>query len=133
MPTTDTVPSKWREPKFQAAISYAVYGLVYLFGAFLELDEDRMRTFRFGIPWWVYYALGAAFIVSFPVLINRGIRWLMWGLCILTGFKAFWLCWLQGRRLSRSEPLEWYQLFFVVVAVLTSGLLYRALLMTKRS
>jgi len=128
----ETAPSRWRAPKFQAAAAYAVYGLVYLVGAVMELDESRMRTFRFGIPWWVYYAVGAAFLVMFPVFITRGVRWLMWGLCILTGFKAFWLCWIQGRRFSRGDTIDWYQLLFVVVAIVTSGLLYRAAIVTKR-
>ena len=125
--------STWTNPWFQAAIAYAVYGVVYLVGAIFELDNDRMRDFWGGIPWWVFYVVGTLFLVGFPFLIWRGLKWLIWPLCGLTGFKAFWLCWIQGRRVSAGDAIDWYQVFFVVVAVVACVLLYRAGVAGKRS
>jgi hypothetical protein len=130
-PTTTT--SRWADPRFQAAIAYAVYGVVYLVGAVFELNDARMRVFWGGVPWWVFYVVGTIFLVGFPFLIWRGLRWLIWPLCVLTGFKAFWLCWIQGRRVHVGEAIDWYQVFFVLVAVGASVLLFRAGMAGKRS
>ena len=65
-----------RDPWARAALAYLVYGTVYLVGAIMELDPARQRTFWGFVPWWAFYALGAAFVLTFPVYISRGVRWL---------------------------------------------------------
>jgi hypothetical protein len=110
----------------QAAIAYAVYGVVYMIGAFLELNPQRMVTFWGFVPWWVFYAAGFAILFTFPIFIWRGLRWLTLTLVIFTSGKAFWLCLIQGRHYQAGEPISVYNLFFAAVAVVAAVMLFRA-------
>ncbi len=108
-----------------AAAAYAVYGVVYLAGAFLELTPERMRSFH-GVPWWSFYVAGAALIAILPWLIARRHLWLTRILVLGPAVKALTLCWRQGRRISAGEPVLAYDWFFILVAVVATVLLARA-------
>lgn len=111
----------WKTAHGQAAIGYFVYGLIYMAGAIRELDESRMRNFVGGtVPWWVFYVLGALFVVLFPILVARGFRILSLVLAILTSIKALYLFYGLG---SAFSP---FNLFFALVAMVASVLLVRA-------
>lgn len=108
-------------PARVAALAYFVYGVVYLSGAILELDESRRRNF-FGdtIPWWVFYIIGGLFVLGLPLLVAKGIRWLMWVLAFFTAVKALYLFYRLG------SDFYWFNLMFAVVALAATITLARA-------
>ena len=115
-----------KDPYKQAAIAYAIYGIVYLIGAILELEPERKVTFMGFVPWWVFYVAGVAILASFPVVVWKGVRWFTLTLVFFTSGKAAWLCYLQGRRLSAGDPTNAYNWFFAVVALVAAVMLFRA-------
>lgn len=116
-----------------AAIAYALYGVIYMMGALIELDPSRRVTFWGFVPWWVFYAAGFAVLFTFPVFVWRGVRWLALTLVFFTVSKAFWLCWIQGRHFQAGEPISRYNLFFAAAAVVAAVMLLRAGLDTTQS
>ena len=113
-------------------MAYAVYGAVYLVGAIAELDPSRRVTFFGFVPWWAFYVAGGLLLFSLPPLVWRGWRKVTFALAFFTGAKALWLSFLQGRRLSRGDPVRGYDLLFAVVAVVACALLQRAALRDSR-
>ena len=116
------------QPYAQAALAYAVYGVVYLGGALLELTPERMKTSFGFVPWWSWYVIGALMVASLPVFLWRKVRWLAFVLAAGTGTKFTWLVYSQGRHLANNEPTSLYNWMFAVVAACACGLLIRAAL-----
>lgn len=114
-------------PQKRAAAAYAFYGVVYLVGAIMELTPERKVVFWGFVPWWAFYVAGAALLLSLPVFIARGVRWLTATLAFFTAGKALWLFWIQGRNFAAGDGTNPYNWFFAVVAIGTSYLLVRAL------
>jgi hypothetical protein len=115
-------------PQTQAAIAYFVYGVVYMIGAVLELDDSRRRMFVGGhVPWWVFYAIGGLFVVGLPLLVQRGVRWVIALLALFTAAKALYLFYRTGVAFSP------FQLFFALVALVAAVLLARAWVRTSSS
>ncbi len=112
-------------PKRLAAIAYAIYGIVYLVAAIIELTPDRKVT-RHGIPWWFWYLTGVALILTLPVLIDRGWRKVTLVLAVLTGGRALYLIVRQARHLSAGESAAVHNWFLIAVAMVTCVLLLRA-------
>jgi len=113
-------------PHKVAAVSYFIYGVVYLLGAILELDPSRRVTFWGFVPWWTFYVAGAAIIATIPFFIMKGIRWLTWLLSFFVSIKCLWLVWVQGRNMSSGLEIDLYNIFFAAVAGVTAMLLLRA-------
>jgi hypothetical protein len=126
LPRTET--AFWQLPRGQAALTYIVYGVVYMVGAILELDASRQITHWGFVPWWAFYVMGAAFLVVLPIFIWKDVRWLLWILMVSTAGKALWLCYLQGRRWSTGNATPLYDWLFALVAMSTSLMLLRAAL-----
>ena len=114
------------QPYRKAAIAYAAYGLVYLFGAIVQLDQDRQREFFGVLPWWSFYLVGAGIIMWFPVLIWKRHRTFTRILSIFPFIKAMTLLVKQGKLLGAGEEALAYNWFFAVVAVSASVLLMKA-------
>ena len=107
-------------------MAYAVYGLVYMFGAIVQLDQERQREFFGVLPWWSFYLVGAAIIAWFPVLIWNRRRTFTRVLSIFPFIKAMTLLIKQGKLLGAGEEALVYNWFFAVVAVTASVLLMKA-------
>ena len=116
-----------------AALAYALYGFVYLWGAIGVLNPSRMITFWGVVPWWAFYLVGLAFMMSLPYLVLRGIRWLIFSLSFFTAFKTLWLFYMEGRHFAESAPVGAYNIFFAVVAMGASLTLLAAGLRTQRN
>jgi hypothetical protein len=114
-----------KDPYRLAAVGYAAYGLVYLLGAVLELTPERMRSFG-GVPWWVFYVVGAALLGLMPILVWKHFTWLTRLLALGPAGKALSLSWLQSRHAVLGEPTRPYDWFFIVVAIVAATLLARA-------
>lgn len=119
---SSTRPSRsWRRHRHSiAAVAYAVYGVVYLVGAILELAPERKVTFFGFVPWWAFYVLGGALILTLPFVLRRGVRWLAGLLAFFVAAKALHLLWKIGRAVAAGEPASPYLLFFAAVAALTA-------------
>ena len=109
----------------RAAIAYGLYGLVYLFGAWLQLTPDRRHDFH-GVPWWAFFVAGSALILIVPTLIWREHRRFTAVMSIFPAIKAMTILLKQGKALGTGEPTNTYNWFFVVVALIASTLMFRA-------
>lgn len=78
-----------RQAKFQqAAWAYAVYGVCYLGGAFyLAAMGIAPRDLRSGD--WVWFAMGGAIVIIFPLLLWRGYKWFARVLVFLIAYRAW--------------------------------------------
>ena len=78
-----------RQEKFrQAALSYFVYGCLYLVGAIYIAGvglAGRAMSARFGVIW---FGVGAVLVILFPWLISRGYVWFTRLLVVLVVFRA---------------------------------------------
>jgi hypothetical protein len=132
---TDARPSTpLSDPWKVAALTYLVYGIVYLGGAWNEMTPERLIAFEEKvIPWWVYFVIGGLFTIGMPALLLRQIRWMGTLLGLATAGKALYLIWSQGRHIAAGEPTEIYNWFFALVAITTSVALLRAVLTSPGS
>jgi hypothetical protein len=73
-----------------AAQVYVAYGVVYMTGAVrLGLTGGSSRAAESGS--WVWYLMGAVFLISFPLLINRGFKWFCRALVVFLGYRIYGL------------------------------------------
>ncbi|MBM2837208.1 MAG: hypothetical protein HW409_1397 [candidate division NC10 bacterium] len=85
-----------QQAKFrQAALSYLIYGCLYLITA-------RPMTSRSGLIWFI---VGAALIVLFPWLINKGYVWFTRILVLLVLFRAIGVARVIIRPTIAAVPL----------------------------
>lgn len=122
-----TRSAQWSTQKV-AALSYFIYGVVYLVGAILELDPSRRVIFWGFVPWWAFYVAGGLILATIPIFIMRGIRWLIWVITLFVSAKCLWLVWIQARNFQAGVSADLYNLFFAAVAGITAILLLRAAL-----
>lgn len=113
----------------QAAITYFIYGFIYLSGAVYLAAVDVVA--RSGLAWFL---VGAVFVLVLPPLIWYEFKWITRILAVLVCVRAIGL----GRTILTSGgetvPLPWggewpmrYGAFvFLLVAVVTDGMLVRA-------
>lgn len=113
----------------QAALTYLVYGLLYLSGAVYLAEMDVVA--RSG---WAWFLVGAIFVVVLPPLIWKEFMWLARILALLVFVRIVGL----GRTISaaggESVPLpfggtlslEYGAAAFLLVAVVTDVMLIRA-------
>lgn len=113
----------------QAALTYLVYGLLYLSGAVYLAEMEVVA--RSG---WVWFLVGAIFVVGLPPLIWKEFKWLTRILAILVFVRVVGL----GRTISaaggETVPLPWEEALplkygaaaFLLVAVVTDVMLIRA-------
>ena len=112
-------------PYRRAAFGYAAYGVVYLFGAWLQLTPDRQHDF-YGVPWWAFFVIGIALILSVPVIIWRENRRFTQVISIFPAIKAMTLLLKQGKLMGAGEPTNLYNWFFAAVALTASVFMFRA-------
>ncbi|MFT7622499.1 MAG: hypothetical protein ACI9WU_001672 [Myxococcota bacterium] len=112
-------------PNRQAAVAYFIYGMIYLVGGILALDQARMDTRGGRVPLWVYYALGTAFAVGMPALIwfawGKVMRWVGLVLGVMVAAKGAYL-------LVRPTP---YRIFWTASALVAAALLIRAFWLSR--
>lgn len=113
----------------QAALTYLIYGLIYLSGAVYLAAKDVVA--RSG---WVWFAVGAVFILVLPPLIWYEYKWVTRILAILVGVRVIGL----GRTIINvggetvplpgggSLPMRYGAVVFLLIAVGTGAMLVRA-------
>lgn len=113
----------------QAALSYLIYGLVYLSGAVYLARMDVVA--RSG---WVWFFVGTAFILVLPPLIWYEFKWVTRILAVLVLVRVVGL----GRTVVRvggetvplpwggSLPMQYGAVAFLLVAAGTGAMLIRA-------
>ncbi len=117
----------------QAAITYLVYGIIYLIGA-IYIAEVGVggRTMRGGGLVW--FAVGALFVAVFPWLIWKGYKWFTRVLALLVVFRIVGLGKVIVEEAARPVPMPggWTlpmgvgAAMFLLVAVVTCLMLARA-------
>jgi hypothetical protein len=95
-----------RQEKFrQAALSYLVYGCLYLAGALYVASTGitgRPLTSRAGVIW---FAVGAMLIILFPWLLSRGYVWFTRLLAVLVLLRAVGVARVIVNPTIRAVPL----------------------------
>ncbi len=109
-----------------AAVAYAVYGIVYMAGAIVQLSEERRTEFFGFLPWWSFYVAGAAVMLWFPVLIWKRHRTFTRVLSVFPFIKGLTLLLKQGKLMGAGHETVLYNWMFAVVAVVASVFLVRA-------
>lgn len=119
-----------REQRYrQAAVTYLIYGLIYLGGAVYLAAVDAVA--RSG---WAWFAVGAAFILVLPPLIWFQYKWVTRILAILVGVRILGLVRTTVALENEAVRLPWGgdlrmrygALVFLVVAIATVVMLVRA-------
>lgn len=113
----------------QAAVAYLMYGLIYLGGAVYLAAVDAVA--RSG---WVWFAVGATFILVLPPLIWFQYKWVTRVLAILVGVRIVGLVRTTFALKNETVRLPWGgdlrmqygAVVFLVVATATAVMLVRA-------
>lgn len=113
----------------QAALGYFVYGLIYLAGAVYLSTRDEGPQ-----GGWIWFGVGAAMVVLFPVLIWKEMKWVTRILAVLVAVRVFGLLRLildGGDRLIEmpwggEQPILYGAVVFLTVAAAECYLLVRA-------
>lgn len=113
----------------QAAVTYLIYGLIYLSGAVYLAEMDVVA--RSG---WVWFLVGVVFLLVLPPLIWYEFKWVTRILAVLVFVRVIGLARiiLADNRAtvplpgSGSIPMVWGAIAFLLVAVVTGGMLARA-------
>lgn len=119
-----------RSPKYRdAAIGYFVYGLIYLAGAvhLSGIGEGPDAG-------WVWFVVGAAMVVLFPILIWLELKWLTRILSFLVALRVLGLIRLIENGSDATVELPWGgdirmtygAIVFLFVAAVECTLLIRA-------
>jgi len=114
-----------KDPYKTAAFCYLIYGIFYLSVAFSELTPARKTTFWGIVPWWSFYILGLIFVIFLPWLILKRKPLLCLILAIGPGTKALYLLYQQEKNFHLHK-IEWYNLSFALLAMVTSLMLFYA-------
>lgn len=113
----------------QAALTYLVYGLIYLSGAVYLAANDVVA--RSG---WVWFLVGVVFILVLPPLIWYEYKWVTRILAVLVGVRVIGL----GRTIlnvgGETVPMPWGgslpmrvgAVVFLLIAAVTGAMLVRA-------
>lgn len=117
------------EKYHQAALTYLVYGLIYLSGAVYLAANDVVA--RSG---WVWFLVGVVFILVLPPLIWYEYKWVTRILAVLVGVRVIGL----GRTIlnvgGETVPMPWGgslpmrvgAVVFLLIAAVTGAMLVRA-------
>lgn len=112
-----------------AAVGYFVYGLIYLAGAiYLSTRGEGPQS------GWIWFGVGAAMVVLFPVLIWKELKWVTRILAVLVAVRIFGLLRLiidGDNRLIEMPwggelPILYGATAFLLVAAVECYLLVRA-------
>lgn len=122
-------------PKYRlAAWVYLVYGVIYMTGAaHLGLTGASSRASE--STGWLWYLIGAIFLITFPFFINRGAKWFCRLLVIFLGYRIYGLATVMaGPTASELVAMPIIgeisklvgAVLFTIMAVITAGTLARA-------
>lgn len=113
----------------QAATGYFIYGLIYLAGAiYLSTREEGPQD------GWIWFGVGAAMVVVFPMLIWKELKWVTRILALLVAVRVLGLIRLMiggGSRLIEMPwggelPMLYGASAFLIIAAIECYLLIRA-------
>ena len=112
----------------QAAVTYLIYGLIYLGGAVYLAEVDVVA--RSG---WVWFLVGVVFLLVLPPLIWKGFKWVTRILAVLIFVRVIGLLRVIVTN-SETVPVPWGgtmrmaygAVVFLVVAVAAGVMLVRA-------
>lgn len=118
----------------QAAITYFVYGVIYLIGAIYIGSiglSDKTAGPGGGLA---YYLMGAAFVVIFPILIWKEFKWFTRILAIFMAYRIYGLIMVLVNDTGKMAALPWGGevslqtggIIFIAVAAVTCFMLARA-------
>ena len=100
------MPMATQQEKFrQAALSYLIYGCLYLAGAIYIAATGvagRAMSTRSGFIW---FGVGAVLVILFPWLISKGYVWFTRLLVVLVAFRAVGVARVMIRPTIASVPL----------------------------
>ena len=122
-------------PKYRfAAYAYLIYGVIYMTGAaHLGLTGASSRASMSNS--WLWYTIGAAFMIVFPLLINRGFKWFCRALVALMAYRIYGLIAIMtGPTAAELVALPLLgevskfagAVLFAIVTAATAGVLTRA-------
>ena len=124
----------------QAAIAYLIYGVIYLVGAIYLSQAGLSDRGDMGNGGWIWYVVGGLFVVVFPLLIWKEIRWFTLLIAFFMLYRVYELTRIAMDAQPDLIPMPWGgdmtrstgAIIFAVVAVLTMGMLLRAGLQTQK-
>lgn len=130
MPPDTSTDLKYR----QAAVTYFIYGIVYLSGAAYSAAvgiSERGISDGYG---WIYFVVGGFIVFVLPVLIWKAYTWVTRILALLVGVRITGLIELivtEGGRPVPAPwggewPIGWGAAVFLLVAALACAMLVRA-------
>lgn len=113
----------------QAAITYLIYGLIYLSGAVYLAETDVVA--RSGLVWFL---VGLVFVLVLPPLIWKEFKWVTRILAVLVFVRVAGLVRVIASHAGETVPLpggpvlsmQYGAAAFLVVAVVTGAMLIRA-------
>ena len=118
----------------QAALAYFIYGLIYFAGALHLSQQGLSGRGSMENSGWVWFAAGAVFVVGFPLIIMRGVRWFTLAVATFMMFRVYALLKIAINGQQALIPLPWGgeitrsggALVFAAVALVAMGMLLRA-------
>ena len=122
-------------PKYRlAAYAYLIYGVVYMTGAtHLGLTGASSRASMDNS--WLWYTIGALFMLGFPLMINRGFKWFTRALVVLMAYRIYGLVTIMaGPTAAELVALPLLgevskfagAVLFAIITAATAGVLARA-------
>ena len=118
----------------QAALAYFIYGLIYFAGALYLSRQGLSDRGSMENSGWAWFVAGAVFLVGFPLIIRKGIKWFSLLVATFMMFRVYALVKIAMEDQQVLIPLPWGgevsrsdgALIFALVAALAMGMLLRA-------
>lgn len=113
----------------QAAVGYFIYGLIYLFGAMYLSTRGEGPG-----GGWIWFGVGAAMVVLFPILIWKEMKWAARILAVLVAVRVLGILRLIADGAAQTVEMPWGgelpmlygAIVFVLIAAAECYLLVRA-------
>ena len=118
----------------QAALTYLIYGIIYLAGAIVIAQSGVSAKTMRPNSGLVYFIIGALVVIGFPLLISKRYKWFTRILALLVLYKVYEIVKVLINDIGKSVPLPWggeISMFtggviFLVLAAITCVMLARA-------
>ena len=118
----------------QAAITYFIYGIIYLIGAIYIAQAGLTEKTAGPYGGFFYFALGGLFVIVIPVLIWKGFKWFTRILALFMIYRIYGLITVILKDDGKLVPLpggmeisfQTGGIIFVIAAAVTCLMLIRA-------